>query len=79
MMIEDWEVGRLYLNMRDKYGSREIAIQKVKQKFFDQMCAPKMDTHFFVGSVLQYGTWIILGVFWPKKLNTKRAHSIWGC
>lgn len=67
MMIEDWEVGELYLNMRNKYGSREIAVQKVKQKFFDQMCAPEIDTHFFVGTVLQYGTWIILGVFWPPK------------
>lgn len=24
-------------------------------------------THFFVGTVLSHGTWVILGVFWPKK------------
>jgi hypothetical protein len=70
MMIEDWEIGALYLKMRDKYGSSEIAIQKVRQRFFDQMCDPVVDTHFFVGNVRKYPTWIILGVFWPKKVNT---------
>jgi len=67
MMIEDWEVGQLFLTMRDKYGDEQIATEKVKDKFFKQMCAPEIDTHFFVGTTLQYGTWIVLGVFWPKK------------
>jgi hypothetical protein len=31
------------------------------------MCASNIDTHFFVGTVLSHGTWVILGVFWPKK------------
>ncbi|MBI4702908.1 MAG: hypothetical protein HY744_17460 [Deltaproteobacteria bacterium] len=67
MMIEDWEVGQLYLQMRDKYGDPKVAVEKVRQKFFDQMCAPDVDTHFYVGTVLKYGSWIVLGVFWPKK------------
>lgn len=67
MMIEDWEIGRLYLQMRDKHGSPEAAVDKVRQKFFDQMCAQKIDTHFFVGTVAQFRTWIVLGVFWPAK------------
>ena len=67
MMIEDWEVGQLYLKMRDKFGSEEIATEKVRQRFYDQMCAPSIDAHFYVGSVIGRGTWIVLGVFWPKK------------
>ena len=67
MMIEDWEVGQLYLKMRDKFRDEKVAIEKVRERFFDTMCAPKIDTHFFVGTVLSHGTWIILGVFWPKK------------
>ena len=67
MMIVDWETGRLFLQMRDKFGDEGIAAQKVKDKFFGQMCAPDVDTHFFVGTHLQYRTWLILGVFWPKK------------
>jgi len=66
MMIEDWEVGELYRNMKNKFNSAEIAAQKVKEKFFDMICAPNIDTHFFVGTVLSHGTWVILGVFWPK-------------
>jgi hypothetical protein len=66
-MIEDWELGALYLAMLDKYKDPAVAVKKVKQKFFDQMCAPDVDTHFFVGTVMKYGTWIVLGVFWPKR------------
>lgn len=66
MTILDWELGQNYRNMRDKYDEN-TAVEKVKQKFLNQMCAPNIDTHFFVGTVLQFGTWVVLGVFWPKK------------
>ena len=67
MMIEDWEIGQLYRAMRDKFGNAEVAVEKVRQKFFDQICGPDIDTHFFVGTVLSHASWIILGTFWPKK------------
>jgi len=67
-MIEDWEVGELYRKMRDKHGET-LAIEKVKQRFLSTMCAPQVDTHFFVGTILQYNAWVILGVFWPKKIK----------
>ena len=67
MMIADWELGQLFLRMRDQYGDESTAVQKVRQKFLDQMCAQDVDTHFFVGNTAHYGTWIVLGVFWPKK------------
>lgn len=67
MMIEDWELGQLLLTLRDSEQSEQVAVQKVKDKFLGQMCAPDVDTHFFVGTTLQYGKWIVLGVFWPKK------------
>lgn len=66
-MIEDWEVGELYRSMRDKYENESVACEKVKQKLYHQMCAEGVDTHFFVGTTLEYGSWIILGTFWPKK------------
>jgi hypothetical protein len=67
MMIEDWELGRLFLLMVVKYSDESKAMEKVREKFFDRICAQDMDTHFFVGTVLAYGSWIILGTFWPKK------------
>jgi hypothetical protein len=67
MMIEDWEIGELYRNMLIKFKDEATAVQKVKEKFYDQICAEKRDPHFFVGTVLKHGTWVILGAFWPKK------------
>ncbi len=68
MMIEDWEVGQLYRSERDRFNDRDKACAQVRKKFLDQICAQKNDTHFFVGTVLQYGTWVILGTFYPKKI-----------
>ena len=68
-MITDWEIGALYLKMRDQYQDEEIACNKVRKKFYDTICAVDKDTHFFVGTTLQHGTWIVIGTFWPKKLD----------
>jgi len=65
MMIEDWEVGALYRNVLSSCGDPDKAAQSVRDKFLTTLCGPNIDTHFFVGTVLKYGTWIILGVFWP--------------
>ncbi len=67
MMIEDWEAGALYWNCVDKGDTADVAAAKVKQKFLTELCAPKIDTHFFVGTVLEHGTWVIIGVFRPLK------------
>ncbi len=68
MMIEDWEVMELFRRTRDSYGEKE-GLKKVKEKFLDEICSPKKDTYFFVGTVLQYGSWIIIGTFYPPKLQ----------
>ena len=65
-MIEDWEVMELYRKMRDGFGEKE-ALDRVKEKFLDKICSPERDTYFYVGTILRYGTWIILGIFWPPK------------
>lgn len=67
MMIEDWEIGQHYRSMRDKYKSEDIAVERVKDNFLGRICAPNIDTHFFVGTILSHNTWVILGTFWPKK------------
>jgi len=67
MVIVDWEIGQLYRNMRDNRRDEVVAVQKVRQRFFDTICASDIDTHFFVGTILRHGTWIVLGTFWPKK------------
>jgi len=67
MMIEDWEVGALYWREVDGGATSTEAAQSVKRKFLGTICAPNRDTHFFVGTVLNHGTWVIVGTFWPKR------------
>lgn len=69
-MIEDWEVMELYRKMRDDYLDENKALNKVREKFLDEICSPKRETYFFVGTVLTFGTWIVLGTFWPPKTQS---------
>jgi len=67
-MIEDWELGVLFLNLRDRMEEKQAA-QSVKEKYLAELCHPSRDTRFFMGTVFPYNTWIVLGVFWPPKCN----------
>lgn len=67
IMCEDWELGVLFLKERDRLGSDEAAAESVCKKFFNEMCSPKKDTRFFMGTRFPYNTWLVLGVFWPPK------------
>jgi hypothetical protein len=66
-MISDWEFGELYRKMRDRTNSESRASEIVKQKFLESICGDDVDTRFFVGTVLQYNSWIIVGTFYPKR------------
>lgn len=66
-MIEDWELGALFLKEADRLGSDKAAADNVKTKFFGEMCDPSKDTRFFMGTRFPYNTWLVLGVFWPPK------------
>ena len=67
-MIEDWELGVLFLKLRDEMDERAAA-EKVREKYLNQLCATDRDTRFFMGTVFPYNTWIVLGVFWPPKVH----------
>lgn len=69
LMIEDWEIGMLYFNcLKAAKGNEEIAVCKVKEKYFDSFL--KRDVYFFIGTTLKNhyvskNPFIIIGVFWP--------------
>lgn len=67
MTITDWEIGMLYLRQFQKHNSEQKAIEDVKKKFMNDLCGADKDTYFFVGTVYKHATWIVLGVFYPKK------------
>ncbi len=75
-MITDWELGELYRKMRDKYRDEKFACEKVKEKFYGQICAADRDTHFFVGTILAHGTWIVIGTFWPKREENSKQPEL---
>lgn len=66
-MIEDWELGVLFLREAKRLGSDKAAAQSVRKKHLHQMCADSRDTRFFMGTRFPYNTWLVLGVFWPPK------------
>jgi hypothetical protein len=67
LRVLDWETGQLYWNcLRNAEGDEGIALQKVRQKYFDTFI--KTDLHFFLGTTLSYhawaaNPWVIIGVF----------------
>lgn len=72
LMIEDWEIGKLYWNcLKKACGDEQIACQKVKEKYFDYM-VNECDLHFFVGTTKKFhnvgrNPFIIIGAFYPPK------------
>lgn len=66
LRILDWEIGALYWNcLRAASGNEEIALAKVRQKYFDVF--RQTDLHLYVGTTKQYHSWatnpwLIIGV-----------------
>lgn len=71
-MIEDWELGVLFLKEADRLGSDEMAAESVKKKYLTELCAATRDTRLFMGTRFPYNTWLVLGVFWPPKRRQGR-------
>ena len=72
MMIEDWEIGALYWNcLNAAEGNETVALQKVKQKYFDDLAKTK-DVFLFLGTTAEWhrrrspNPFVIIGVFYPK-------------
>lgn len=73
LMIEDWEIGALYWNcLRNAEGNENVAVQKVREKYFDDFVMTK-DLYLFLGTTMQWhrrratNPFVIVGVFYPKK------------
>jgi len=69
MMITDWELGALYWNCFKKYKNEKIAVEKVKEKYFDEFTKTK-DLYLFLGTTKEWdkrapNPFIVTGVFFP--------------
>lgn len=69
LMIEDWEIGMLYLNCLKRKGNQQAAIQDVRKKYIDDFARTK-DVYLFLGTTKKHhnvapNPFIIIGVFPP--------------
>ena len=73
IMNLDWELGVLFLKECDRLDSEKKAIQSIKDKFLGQMCRDDRDTRFFMGTRHPYNEWLVLGTFWPPKIQPEKT------
>ena len=66
--IIDWEIGQSYRSWLWKYKDENVLLQKIKQKWLDQICSADNDIHFYVGNLHRFqDTFMVLGAFYPPK------------
>ncbi|MFP3040886.1 hypothetical protein LQZ19_03585 [Treponema primitia] len=76
LMIEDWEIGMLYLHCLESTNGNEMqALEKVKSKYYNEFI--KTDLYFFLGTTLEFhwmapNPFIIVGIFHPP-IDKQRA------
>lgn len=65
IILIDWELNELARNVMRREQNKMIIEDKIKNKFFDFM--KTRDLYFFMGTHFRFGTWIIIGLFYPQK------------
>jgi len=68
-MIEDWELGVLFLKERERLATEKRAIESVRENFHHKMFAADRDTKLFMGTVFPYNSWVVIGVYYPPKFE----------
>lgn len=68
LSIIDWEIFELYRRIKENYQyDMDIILEKIKNKWLDEMWGPKRDSYLIVGTQYPNPTFMVLGVFWPPK------------
>jgi hypothetical protein len=68
LIITDWEIYQAYRSWNIQYPT-EVTLEKMKNKWLNEIFSPTRDSYFIVGTTRQYNKFIILGIFWPPKSN----------
>jgi len=67
--ITDWELGVLFLKEVERLGSNEAAAESVRNKYLKTVVNNNRDVSFIMGTVYPHNSWIVVGVFWPPKID----------
>jgi hypothetical protein len=65
IILIDWELNELARNVLKTEADAEKARRKITEKFYDFML--ERDLYFILGTHFKYGTWMIIGLFYPPK------------
>jgi len=65
MQITDWGLGMLFLKLRRQEGEK-AAVAKTKLKC-EEIAGPDKDTYLYLGTTWPYSSFIVIGMFYPKK------------
>ncbi len=65
MTCEDWELFESNRKWSERYGTPELLWQKLHDRYFTKM--KESDLHFFMGTESQYGSWLVVGLYYPKR------------
>lgn len=68
MTVEDWELFQSFRSWDEKAKDREDLWRMMKNKYLEQF--KEKDLHFFLGTHRQWGTWMIIGVYYQPKIES---------
>lgn len=66
MTCEDWELFQSFRSWRFKYPDHETLWEKIYQRYYIDF-TQKYDLYFYMGTHSLYKTWMIIGLYYPKK------------
>ncbi|MCL4456698.1 MAG: hypothetical protein M1406_04740 [Nitrospirae bacterium] len=68
LLIIDWEINQSFRKWRYKYKDEAVLLDKIKERWLDEICSAQKDTYFFVGNVNRFrDIFMVLGAFYPPK------------
>jgi hypothetical protein len=65
MTCEDWELFESNRKWSERYRTPELLWEKLHDRYFTRM--KDADLQFFMGTESQYGSWLIVGLYYPKR------------
>ncbi len=72
IILIDWELNELARNVMRRENDRKVIEEKIKARFFDFM--KTRDMYFFMGTHFRFGSWLIIGIFYPPQPNPHNIH-----
>ncbi len=68
LSIIDWEIGQAFRDWQTKYTTEKVLLEKIEQRWLDISNTAKKEVYFYVGNLKRFrSTFMVLGVFYPKK------------